>query len=62
MTEIKDINQGSVVRINGQIYRVNKIEKSPWILGTKIDQYILTLEFIDVDFGEKLADIGELNK
>jgi len=62
MSEIKDVNSGSVVRINGNIYRVIKIEKSPWILGNKIDQYILTLEYIEFDLGEKLADIVELGK
>jgi len=59
MTEIKDIYIGDVIRINGKIYKVRDIPKSPWILQRGIDIFGFDLEYIEDDFGRKLADIAK---
>jgi hypothetical protein len=58
MTEIKDIHIGNTVRIEGRIYKVKSIDKSPYITHNRVDLFILELEFIEDDFGEKLADLA----
>ena len=57
MKEIKDLNEGDIVRIRGVIYKVKSIEKSPWILETGVDIFNFNLEYIEDDFGEKLANL-----
>lgn len=59
MTEIKDIYEGDTVRIQGKIYKVRSIDKSPWILQKGIDIFNFELEYVEDDFGEMLADLVE---
>jgi hypothetical protein len=56
---IKEIYEGATVRIEGIIYKVKSIEKSPWIIEKGVDQYIFSLEFVERDFGEMLADMAK---
>ncbi|MDD4377744.1 MAG: hypothetical protein PHH48_06380 [Eubacteriales bacterium] len=64
MTEkpIKDINIGDLIRIKGMIYKVEGIQKSPWILHNGIDMFNFDLKFVERDLGEALADLGEIKK
>jgi hypothetical protein len=50
-----------VQRVDGKgiIYKVKSIEKSPWIIEKGVDQYIFSLEFVERDFGEMLADMAK---
>lgn len=59
MTKIKDINIGDLIRIDGRVYKVEGIQKSPWILHNGIDIFNFDLRFIERDLGEALADLGE---
>lgn len=56
---IKNIHEGSLVRMDGIIYKIKSIEKSPWVLETGVEQFIFSLEFVERDLGEMLADMGK---
>lgn len=60
MRHIKDIREGDIIRIDGRVYEVKSIEKSPWMLKQHTEQYVLSLEYVLIDMGESLSNLAAL--